>query len=252
MLDFLLHQGRIMVAGRSGGQKLWDLTERCLPTWTSKDEMSADDVEYEGAQRSLQALGVANASQISFHFLSGRYPNLKATLQRLVADSKIFPVDILNGTVGKGECYVHEKDLQTLEALNLGDWEPRTTLLSPFDNLIIDRARTKNLFNFELKLETYSPKHKRRYGYYVLPILHDDRLIGRIDPAMDRENEKLLVKVVHAEKDAPRQKEVSTKIATSTQQLAEFLGAKEVATRSMFPNFGSLPSDDEQQSSRTI
>ena len=71
-----------MVVGRQGNQKLWDLSEKFLPRWISKKELSTDDVEYEAVQKSIKALGIANASEIDYHFLRGRYRNLKATLQR--------------------------------------------------------------------------------------------------------------------------------------------------------------------------
>jgi uncharacterized protein YcaQ len=81
----------------------------------------------------------------------------------------------------------------------------------------------------------FLPKHKRKFGYYVLPILWNEKLIGRIDPVMDKENEKLLISSVHAEPGAPSDEEVSSKIAKKIANLAEFLGAKEVAYTARVP-----------------
>ncbi len=237
MLFILFFKGEVMVVGRQGNQKLWDLPERFLPSWVSKKELSEEDVEYEAVQRALRALGVANASEIDYHFLRGRYRNLKATLKRLDAESKIHQVDIVKGPIGKGDRYIHSQDIPLLKELDSNGWQPRTTLLSPFDNLICDRKRTKLLFGFDFTSEIYTPRSKRKHGYYVLPILYGDRFIGRIDPLMDRKNEKLLINAVHAEPHAPRDKNAALEIRDTIEQLSDFLEAKEVVYSRKVPKF---------------
>ncbi len=235
MLFQLFFRGEVMVAGRQGNQKLWDLSDRFLPDWVSKKELTQDELEYQAVQRSLKALGVASASEISFHFLRGRYRKLKATLTLLEEESKICEVDVVDGPIGKGQRYIHAEDLPLLEELDSNGWRPRTSLLSPFDNLICDRARTKLLFDFDFLTEIYVPRNRRRYGYYVLPILYGDRFIGRIDPLMDRKNERLLVNAVHAEPSAPKGRDVSIEIRSAVEQLSEFLGAKEIVYSTRVP-----------------
>ncbi len=233
----LFFKGEVMVAGREGKQKLYDLSEKFLPGWVSKKELSEQEVEYQAVQRSLKALGTANESELDFHFLRGRYPNLKDTLKRLEGESKILPVDIVDRPAGKGERYIHSQDVKLLQELDSDRSEPRTSLLSPFDNLICDRARTKILFDFDYTAEIYTPAHKRKYGYYVLPILYGDKLIGRLDPLMDRKNDKLLINAVHAERSAPKDKNVANEIRDEVEQLSEFLGAKEVVYSRRVPKF---------------
>ena len=134
-----------------------------------------------------------------------------------------------DGTEWPGTWYVHDDDLGTLERLERGErWEPRPTLLSPFDNLICDRARTRRLFGFDYTIEIYTPKSKRRYGYYAMPILHGDRLIGRIDPAMDRKSGRLTILSVHAEPGAPADRRTGEAVASAIQDLAVFVGARDV------------------------
>ena len=101
-------------------------------------------------------------------------------------------------------------------------------MLSPFDNLIINRTRTEQLFHFHFRMEIYVPKHKRQYGYYVLPILHGDQLIGRIDPAMDRANGRLNIHAVHVESDAPTDARTARALREAIEELATFLGAIEI------------------------
>jgi len=237
MFLILFHQGKIMVAGRDGTQKLWDVTDKVLPDHMPRRKMTPAEVEYEGAQMSLHALGAATPWQIGWHFLYGRYPEMKRTLKRLEEDSKIVPVKVTDGAVGKGQCYVHSKDLEELQELESADREPRTTLLSPFDNMITDRERTKALFGFDYKIEIYTPGPKRKFGYYVLPILQGERLVGRVDAAMDRTRNRLVVKAVYAENDAPKNRKAGEDIASSLGGLSEFLGADEVSYSAKVPAF---------------
>ncbi len=117
MMFHLFLRGEVMVVGRQGKQKLYGLPENFLPSWVSKQELSAEEVEYLSVQRSLRALGIASSSEITWHFFRNRYPNLKATMKQLVADEKIIPLDITDGPVGKGERYIHSKDIALLDEL---------------------------------------------------------------------------------------------------------------------------------------
>jgi uncharacterized protein YcaQ len=237
MMFHLFLKGEVMVVGREGKQKLYGLSKDFLPSWVSKKKLSAEEVEYLAVQRSLRALGIANSSEISWHFLRKRYPNLKATMKQLVADEEIIPISISDGPVEKSERYIHSQDIAFLNELDSNKWEPRVSLLSPFDNLFCDRARTKLLFNFDYTIEIYTPATKRKFGYYVLPILYGDKFIGRLDPVMDRKNGKLIIKAVHAERHAPKDKDTSREIRESVEQLSEFLGAKEVVYSRKVPRY---------------
>jgi hypothetical protein len=244
MLDYLWIDGRLMVAGREGIQKLWDLSERCLPDWTPRDKLTEREVVRRAAQKSLRALGVGTAQHIKYHFIRGFYPNLAQALAELEAEGKIVPIQFRrDDPVGRlrdvpperlymaerlnniGTWYIHADDLPLLDQLSNGAWQPRTTLLSPFDNLICDRKRTELMFDFNYRIEIYVPKAKRKYGYYVLPILHGDQFIGRVDPAMDRENERLIINAVQAEPGVPGS---AWPVAGAIEDLATFLGAKEI------------------------
>jgi uncharacterized protein YcaQ len=107
-------------------------------------------------------------------------------------------------------------------------WKPRTVALSPFDDLVSDRDHTEALFDFFFRIEIYVPKAKRRWGYFVLPILHGDRLIGRIDPRFDRETRALHLNAVHAEDGATHTGDAAA-AAKAIGELAAWLGASEIA-----------------------
>ena len=173
---------------------------------------------------------MARPAHIEKHFTRNRYPDLATVLDELEADGRICRLQIKDEEkIWPGKWYVHNDDLALLDRLESGAWEPRTTLLSPFDNLICDRDRTQELFDFHFRIEIYVPKAKRQYGYYVLPILHGDRLIGRIDPKMDRKKKRLDINAVYAEPDAPMTAGTGRAIAGVIEELASFAGAKEIA-----------------------
>jgi uncharacterized protein YcaQ len=229
MLDVLWTQGRIVVAGRDGIQKYWELADRWFPPWTPKERLSEREIVRRSTQRSLRALGVARAQHIDRHFTIGRYPGLARTLAELERERTIEPVRVVeDGSEWPGTWFLHAEDAPLLERLEAGEWSPRTTLLSPFDNLIKDRDRAESLFDFPFRMEIYVPKSKRVYGYYVLPILHGDRLIGRVDPAMDRKRGVLRVHAVHAEPGVRTTLAMGRTVARTLEELAAFLGARDV------------------------
>ncbi len=233
MLDYLWSQGKIMVANRKGLKRVWDLSERCLPDWTPKEHLDKEEKSYRAAQIALRALGVGRPRQIKDHFTRNAYPELKKVVKRLVDDGRFIPVQIGPDKAGgeenwPGNWFVHRDDLPLLESLEQGNWQPRTTLLSPFDNLICNRDRTEAMWDFYYRIEIYVPKAKRQFGYYVLPILHGDRLIGRISPKMDRKKNILNVEAVYREDSAPKTVKVGRTVEKAIQELAEFLGAKAI------------------------
>jgi uncharacterized protein len=230
MLDVLWTQGHILVAGRQGQQRVWDLAERCLPAWAPTRRPPEREVVRLAAQRSLRALGVATARDIDRSFTAGRYPGLASVLAGLQRSGQVEQVRLAaDGHEPPGPWYVHTDDLPLLDRLRSGDWRPRTALLSPFDNLLINRERTERLFGFHFHMEIYVPKAARRYGYDVLPILHGDRLIGRADPAFNRATGRLVVNALHPEPDAPAS--AGPAVASALKELAAFLGATGVDLR---------------------
>ncbi len=220
MLDFLWLSGAITVTTRQGGQKVWDLTERVLPEWAPRQRLSERRTTELAIEHALRALGPATARHIQNHFVRGRYPEFEAAFKQLRKAGRVLPATVAGLP---GEWWLNADQVGWLDA----PVAPRTVLLSPFDNLIADRARTEALFDFEFRIEIYVPVAKRKFGYYVLPILHGDQLIGRIDPQMERETGTLRVNAVYAEAGAPR--EAGPAVAGAINELAAFLGARAIA-----------------------
>ncbi len=179
-LALLWFQGRIVPAGRAGGGRRWALADGWFGAPLAA--LPAQPIALrQAAVRSLRALGIATRQQVKAHFIRHRYQGLAAAWKQLEAEGLIIPVDLGR----KGDWYMHAEDVGLLEQIEAGEFEPRTSLLSPFDNLICDRNRTLALWNFDFRLEIYVPKVKR-WGYFVMPLLHGDRIIARFDLAVGR------------------------------------------------------------------
>jgi uncharacterized protein len=228
LLDILWTRGEAMVYGRPGSNnhRLWGLADQFWPDWTPREQWTDAQVTGFAAQKGIRALGVATERQIKQHYTRGRYPGLTAVLRQLVKEEILIPATVEDLP---GAYYLHREDLPLLNQIQAGDWRGRTSLLSPFDNLICDRERTEALFDFHYRIEIYTPAAKRQYGYYVLPILHGDRLIGRVDGAMDRRENCLRINQLYAEADAPGDEATAVAIRQAVNDLAGCLGATAVS-----------------------
>jgi uncharacterized protein len=221
MLEALWRKGDVMIAGRDGQQRLWDLAERRLPMPARR--LPARAAAREMLDRQLRARGVATVKQFGWAF-DGRPPGWERALPELIRAGIAVPVEI-DGL--PGEWYAHAEVLEQ-------PWRPRTVALSPFDDLVSDREHAEALFGFEFRLEIYVPKAKRRWGYFVLPILHGDRLIGRFDPRFDRSSRVLHVNSVYAESTATRGGD-GRAAARAIAELATWLEAADIAYGGSMP-----------------
>jgi len=194
MLEFLASRGEVAIAGRIGRQRLWDLAERVYPADTPV--VPAAEASRRRDERRLRSLGIARESVVG---TAGE------------------PVSV-EGTSG-----VWRVDPTAVGAPFAG----RTALLSPFDRLVHDRKRAIELFDFEYRLEMYVPKGKRRWGYFALPVLHHDRLIGKVDATADRKASVLRVHAIH--QDARFTRAITAAVGAELEALAAWLGLARVA-----------------------
>jgi uncharacterized protein YcaQ len=173
MLEFLMLRGEVAIAGRAGRERLWDLAERVYPAGVAVP--TVDEAERAKNERRLAALGIARKKTTAM---------------------PIEPVDV--GEAGEPAVVEGVKGEWRVDPAALGDsFEGRTALLSPFDRLVYDRARTEQLFEFEYTLEMYKPAAKRRWGYFALPVLHHDRLVGKVDAIADHKASVLRLNAIH-------------------------------------------------------
>lgn len=174
MLEYLSGQGAIAISGRTGNERLWDLADRVLPT--DAPRISRAEAQALHARRQVQSLGLVRiGSPID---LGGDGTEVVATIDDVRGRWRVEPTLLDRAFTG------------------------RTALLSPFDRLVYDRSVTEALFGFEYKLEMYVPAPKRRWGYYVLPALRGERLVGRVDARADHKAGVLRVPALHFEAGA--------------------------------------------------
>jgi uncharacterized protein len=226
MVRFLWIQGKVMVADRNGLEKWWDLTERVLPEPVRRERLSDTQVARRAIELSLRCLGVGTANHVRGHFTHG-YPGLVSILQGFERSGLVERVDVVrDGARQPGVWYVHRDDLPLLERIDRGRWEPRTTMLSPFDNLLHDRKRLLDVFGIDYKMEIYVAAAKRRHGYYSMPVLHGDRFLARVDPAADRQASRLIVRQLVPEPGVKADAANTAAVSSAVHELAGWVGAE--------------------------
>jgi hypothetical protein len=197
-LEMLFYRGDLMVAERRGFQRVYDLTERVLPRAKEEPIPSNEETKRFFAWRALSALGLATERDVGRHItIAGKLgPALSDMVERREARKIIIE--------GLPKPYFMLDELGHQLDSRLGS-DDRVRLLSPFDNAVILRDRTQELFGMDYAMECYTPAVRRKYGYFSLPILWRNGLVGRLDPKADREKKTLLVRSLHLERPMPEQ-----------------------------------------------
>lgn len=219
MLEFMSVKMDIAVAGRVGQERLWDLTERVIPAETPRAQLSDDEYEELRVMRAIRRFGVASFREIRDRAYGLSIPGAKALLGRLVEEGRIASVT-LRLPSGDEPAFA---DPESIGHRNVAT--TRTTLVSPFDPLVYDRVRTERLFDFSYKLEMYVPKGERKFGHFVLPIVHDGALIGRLDSKRDRKTNELQVIKLHWEDAMSPSAKTKAAVDQAIESLKEFVQA---------------------------
>lgn len=195
-LEYLYFMGDLMVRKRHNFQRMYDLRERVFPDADKLPKVSFEDAHDQFVLYTVQALGVTKAEWIANYFRLKKMW-VTASLKRLEKQDRLMRVAV-EGWEKPG--YAHPDNRKQIEAAAEGEIpHSKTTLLSPFDPLIWDGRRLHDLFGFDYTIEFYFPAAKRIYGYYSLPILYNNRLIGRLDPKAHRKEGIFEVKALHLE-----------------------------------------------------
>ena len=196
LLDFMVARGEVAIGGRKGRERLWDLAERVYP---DDPVIPVEDAHRILDERRLRALGIARA----------KAPKTPSEPNDVGDAGEAAVVDGVKGRWRVDPAYLDQP------------FSGRVALLSPWDRLVHDRQRMIELFEFDYQLEMYKPAAKRRWGYFALPILYDDRLVGKLDATADRKAGELQVKAVH--EDVSFTKAMTAAVREEIEELARWL-----------------------------
>jgi uncharacterized protein YcaQ len=222
-LELLWRTGVLSVAKRVSFQKVYDLTERVLPVEAERPTPSAEASTEWACDTALTRLGVATPAELAAFWRAVGLDRARAWCVEAVRAGRAVPVRV-----------EAEDGSAVGEAYALPDWRERAEraraaprrlrLLSPFDPVVRDRKRAKRRFGFDYTLEAFVPRKKRRYGYYVLPILEGERFVGRLDPKLHRDEGTLEVHALWWERGVTRKRRAA--LEEAVERFAGYLGAE--------------------------
>ncbi len=235
-LEVLFTAGALMIARRHNFQRVYDLAERVLPSWDDSQLRPMAETQRSLVLKSVKALGVAKAGWIGDYF--------RTKVPRLDPESLVDEGALLKARVdGWAESvYLHPDHLTLAHSAAAGDLKPSvTTVLSPFDPVVWDRRRALELFDFDYRLECYTPSEKRRYGYFTLPILRRGALVGRVDAKAHRRDGVFEVKALELEAGVRVSERFTRDVAGALMRCARWHACARVSvTRTIPTAFGAM------------
>lgn len=237
-LEGLFTAGKVMVIERRNFQRVYDLTQRVMPQWDDvRDLLSQEQAEAIMLEKSARSLGLFRAQWLADYYRLRR-PALALALAQMQEAQTILPVNV----EGLGPAWLHASLLPLLEQAQAEKLTAtHSAVLSPFDPVVWDRKRAEQLFGFSYRLECYTPAPKRQYGYFVLPLLHRGRLVGRMDAKMHRKTGVLEVIALFLEEGVSPSLQLEKGLQRAITDFARWQGAQRI-TFSRLPDglFSSL------------
>jgi hypothetical protein len=221
-LEYLYNIGDVMISDRKSFQRVYDLRERVLPDWVDQSEPTAAETYCYHIEQAAKALGISSPFQAADYTFMRRN-DARPALNALIEAGTLLEVEaeLISGETAT--MIIHRDLLPDLQKALDGDLKPqRTTFLTPFDSLFWARGRDEQLWNFKQALEAYKREPDRIWGYFCLPILHRDRLVGRFDPKLERKTGTLILRALHLEPCIEPDEELVMDVAAAMRDFMAF------------------------------
>jgi len=230
-LEFWFCAGELMVTRREKFQRVYDLRERVKEQWSDDDVPTLDETMRHFVEQTIHSLGIARLEWVADYFRLMNKPVEKA-ISELLANGTLVEVIVESWPE---PALMLKKSLPLLDSRKHDLTPTLTTLLTPFDSLIFDRKRTKQLFDFDFSIECYLPPAKRKYGYYLVPILHRGRMVARADVKAHRQQGRFEVKGLFWEPGVTADEQMLTEVKEAIQRCADWHGTPEVVVNKYLP-----------------
>ncbi|EMH4162135.1 YcaQ family DNA glycosylase [Pluralibacter gergoviae] len=224
-LEGLFTAGQVMVTGRHNFQRIYDLTTRVMPHWDDKrDLLTQEAAEAQMLRNSARSLGIFRPQWLADYYRLRRV-NLPALMAAWQDEGRVAAVNVES----LGPMWLHRDQFAALEAAQAGRLvATRSAVLSPFDPVVWDRARAKQLFDFRYRLECYTPAPKRQFGYFVLPLLRRGALVGRMDCKMHRRSGMLEIIALYLEEGVRVSAALERDLTQAISDFARWQGATRI------------------------
>lgn len=225
-LERLFYEGSLIVSHREGFQKVYDIPDRVLPGWIDRNEPTAPEYAKFLIRRSIRAHGFASTASMTY-LRKGMAKAVREELKSMLQNAEVLPLHIRGRDISY---FTFPEMVESIPRV-----QKRVHFLSPFDNLVIQRNRLRNIFNFDYQIECYIPKQKRKYGYFALPVLYGSAMIGRADMKADRKTRTLHVYNLVFEEGLPITDRLLMEMSQSLHAFSTFQGMDRIRLHRCHP-----------------
>lgn len=227
-LEHLYNTGDLMIANRVNFQRVYDLRERVLPEWVDTTPPTRDETHRHVLERAARAVGIGDAGHIA-DYAYMKKGEAAPTIAALAADGVLFEVEVESANGSARTLLVHRDHRPALDQIAGGAIRAaRTTFLNPFDSLFWAKGRDQLMWGFRQTLEAYRKAPDRIWGYYCLPILWRDRLIGRFDPKLNRKTGALRLEALYLEPGIAPDDDLIADVAAAMRDFMAWHGARDL------------------------